>query len=122
MTKLEEKAEEHIKKHMLGCIKEQIEYFRFAKHSYIAGAKENGAVWHKQSDTDDIYDACNDWHLHCFVCKMKDGSYNIAFGNCEEDNHGMIETSIWFERKDSEYYADDIIAWCEIPIYLETDL
>lgn len=36
---LEEKAEEYIKKHMVECVQEQIEYFSFAKQSYIAGAK-----------------------------------------------------------------------------------
>lgn len=37
---LEKRAEEHIKKNMVECIQEQIEYFEFAKYSYIAGAKE----------------------------------------------------------------------------------
>lgn len=83
--------------------------------AYLEGAKENNIVWHKQSDTDDIYDACNDWYLHRFVCKMNDGSYNIAFGTCDEDVNGIVSVTIWFEHKDSKYYADDIIAWCEIP-------
>ena len=122
MTKLEEKSEEYIKSRMLECIKEQIEYFSFAKQTYIAGAKENGTAWYKQSDLNDIYDACKGRDIHCFICKMKDSSYNIAFGNCDEDCNGMVGPSIWFEHKDSEYYIDDIIAWCEIPMYTESDL
>ena len=85
------------------------------KDGYIAGTKENSVVWHKQSDTDDILDACNDWCVHHFVCKMKDGSYNIAFGICDEDCNGGVNVHIYFEYKDSEYYLDDIIAWIEIP-------
>lgn len=96
-------------------LSESLDISKEIKQAYIAGAKENNFVWHKQSDTDDIYDACNDWHLHCFVCKMKDGSYNIAFGNCDEDSNGIVSINIWFEHEDSKYYADDIVAWCELP-------
>jgi hypothetical protein len=50
---------------------------------------------------------------------MNDGSYNIAFGTCDEDSNGIVSINIWFEYEDSKYYIDDIIAWCEIPKYME---
>ena len=122
MIELEKKAEENVKRNVCGyCNKCQshgyigCDIYKYSRDSFIAGAKENNIVWHKQSDTDDIYDACNDWYLHCFVCKMKDGSYNIAFGTCDEDNNGIVSIDIWFEHEDSKYYVDDIIAWYEMP-------
>ena len=89
------------------------------EHAYIAGSKENIVQWHIQSDKDDIYDACNDWSVHYFICKMKDGSYNMAFGNCDEDCNGGVSTNVAFEFEDEKYYLDDILAWFEIPQFKE---
>lgn len=120
--KLEKKAEEYCNNEVPLDTTESGEklYTEYdLKQTYIVSAKVNNIVWHKQSDTDDIYDACNDWESHYFVCKMKDGSYNIAFGNCDEDGNGMVSPNIYFKYEDSKYCLDDIIAWCEIPKFKE---
>ena len=76
---------------------------------------KNVIVWHKQDDrTDDIYDTINDWGLHKYLCKMKDGSFNIATGSADEDGNGFVGRSIYFEINDENYYGDDIVAWAEI--------
>ena len=86
------------------------------KQAYLDGLHEGQPKWHKQSDSDDIYDACNDWSVHYFVCRMKDGTINFAFGNCDEDCNGGVSTTICFEFNDENYYVDDIYVWQEIEI------
>lgn len=52
---LNKKADEYIQKNMIECIQEQIEYFEFAKQSYIKGAKDNGVIWHDlKKDRNDL--------------------------------------------------------------------
>lgn len=120
----EKEAEEHIKKNMVECVQEQIEYFEFAKHSYIAGAEfgyNKANEWHKQ-DIDDIYDLISkDWENKHFICIMKDKSRITAIGNCYEGNNGEVSVNLLFEYDDEKYYWDDIVWWKEIVPPKETE-
>ena len=75
--------------------------------------KKTAIVWHKQ-DVDDIYDTINDWSLHKYLCKMNDGSLNIATGGAVEGGNGDVSRSIYFKINDEKYYSDDIEVWTEI--------
>ena len=74
--------------------------------------KHRNIIWHNQKEND-IYDACNDWNKHSFVCIMKDNTYNIAFGNRNEEPNGDIGIDFYFEHNDDKYYIDDIVKWFE---------
>ena len=74
--------------------------------------------WHKQ-DVNDIYDAFNDWSVHFYLCRMKDGSLNIAMGSAGEDCNGGVSRNIYFEISDEKYYVDDIEKWIEISKEIE---
>lgn len=75
--------------------------------------KKKAIVWHKQ-DVDDICDTINDWSIHKYLCRMKDGTLNIAIGSADEGCDGDVSRSIYFEISDEKYYSDDIEAWVEI--------
>lgn len=77
--------------------------------------KKNAIIWHKQDDVDDIYDTINDWSVHTYICRMKDGSFNIATGSADEGCNGEVGRNIYFEINDEKYYSDDIEAWAELP-------
>lgn len=77
--------------------------------------KKNAIIWHKQDDVDDIYDTINDWSVHTYICRMKDGSFNIATGIADEGCDGDVGRNIYFEINDEKYYSDDIEAWAELP-------
>lgn len=77
--------------------------------------KKNAIIWHKQDDVDDIYDTINDWSVHTYICRMKDGSFNIAPGSADEGCNGDVGRNIYFEINDEKYYSDDIEAWAELP-------
>ena len=77
--------------------------------------KKNAIIWHKQDDVDDIYDTINDWSVHTYICRMKDGSFNIATGIADEGCNGDVGRNIYFEINDEKYYSDDIEAWAELP-------
>ena len=77
--------------------------------------KKNAIIWHKQDDVDDIYDTINDWSVHTYICRMKDGSFNIATGSADEGCNGDVSRNIYFEINDEKYYSDDIEAWAELP-------
>lgn len=79
----------------------------------IEQLKKKAIIWHKQ-DIDDIYDTIDDWSIHKYICKMKDGSFNIATGSADEDNNGFVGRSIYFEINDENYYSDDIEEWAEL--------
>ena len=76
--------------------------------------KKNAIVWHKQS-VDSIYKSIDDWSVHCYICRMKDGSLNIATGSADEGCNGAVGRSIYFEINDEKYSVDDIDKWLEIP-------
>lgn len=80
--------------------------------------RKNKYQWHKQN-VDDIYDAFDDWGVHFYLCRMKDGSLNIAMGSADEDCNGGISKNIYFEMSDEKYYADDIEKWIEISKEIE---
>lgn len=75
--------------------------------------KKNAIVWHKQ-DVDDIYNTFKDWSVHKYLCRMKDGSLNIAMGSVDENYNGDFGININFEINDEKYYIDDIEAWAEL--------
>lgn len=77
--------------------------------------KKNAIIWHKQDDVDDIYDTINGWSVHTYICRMKDGSFNIATGSADEGCNGDVGRNIYFEINDEKYYSDDIEAWAELP-------
>lgn len=77
--------------------------------------KKNAIIWHKQDDVDDIYDTIDDWSVHTYICRMKDGSFNIATGSADEGCNGDVGRNIYFEINDEKYYSDDIEAWAELP-------
>jgi hypothetical protein len=76
--------------------------------------KKDGIVWHKQ-DVDDICDTINDWSIHKYLCRMKDGTLNIAIGSADEGCNGDVSRYIYFKINDEKYYTDDIEAWAELP-------
>ena len=70
--------------------------------------------WHKQ-DIDDIYDfIAKSWRFEYFICVMKDKSWVIATGNCDEDCNGEISINLVFDYNDERYCFDDIVWWKEI--------
>lgn len=79
----------------------------------IEQLKKKAIIWHKQ-DIDDIYDTIDDWSIHKYICKMKDGSFNIAIGSADEGCNGDVGRSIYFEINDEKYYSDDIEEWAEL--------
>lgn len=70
-------------------------------------------VWHQQG-VDDIYNAFYDWSVHRYLCRMKDGSLNIAMGSVDEDYNGDVSRNIHFKINDEKYCADDVEAWAEL--------
>lgn len=101
---LEKKAEEHIKNNMVKCVREQIEYFEFAKYSYIAGAKENGVVWH------DLRKSPNDLpkNQNEVLCLLWEDSYYIGYYH--------INSKMWcFDEFSLSEDENEVTAWCELP-------
>lgn len=84
------------------------------KEAFLAGLNSQ-TQWHKQSE-DDIFDAVNDWSSHYFLCRMKDNSYNIALGSCDEDGDGNVTIMLYFKMDDEKYFPDDIVYWQEIEL------
>ena len=106
MLILEKKAEDHIKNNMVKCVREQIEYFEFAKYSYIAGAKENGVIWH------DLTKNPNDLPIKDIGAFSEFVITNVGIG------YYIDAQNKWFTYyKETGTYIDnnEVIAWCEIP-------
>lgn len=105
---LNKKADEHIQKNMVECIQEQIEYFEFAKQSYIKGAKDNGVVWHDlKKDPDDLpKKTCS----VLVVYEYDDRTYTDQYIYDKENN--IIG---WASEYKDPYCAPIVIAWCEKP-------
>ena len=103
---LEEKAKQYADKQLVNL--EDFDNYKSAYNrfeegvsdAYIAGAKENGIVWHKVVDGD----------------LPKDSQmvlvYTKEFG---------IDIDIWTGKEFDQSVTEDIdvIAWCEIPTYKE---
>lgn len=103
---LEKKAEEHIKKNMVECIQKQIEYFEFAKHSYIAGAKENRVVWHGlRKNPNDLPENQKE-----VLCLLWEDSYYIGYYSTNCEMWCFNEFSLCKDENEGE-----VTAWCELP-------
>ena len=114
--KAKQKAEEIEKEQTLGVYDNEEDLVRDSafndgfvegyEEGYIAGAKENGVVWHKT-----YQELPNDKAL-CLVCFGND-DYNVLIFN-KEDNcwNETYKTSITFDLM-------EVIAWYEIPQFKE---
>ena len=102
---LEKKAKYYTDSHdtELEGMEEILDCSRQVKEAYIAGARENGSVWHGlRKDPNDL--------------PSKSGPYWCHYNSYTED-------SLYYEAVNKHWYAStkvpDVIAWCEIPKYEE---
>lgn len=110
---LEKKAEESfnnkLQKDVCYCTYNEEKIY---KDGYIAGAKENGVVWHDlRKNPNDLPQKVGDYIVALDYQKGTFSTYLLQY-NVDED-----EDDIKFGWFDSEYtnYNDDVIAWCELP-------
>lgn len=90
--------------------------WELVKNAYIAGAKENGVIWHDlRKDTNDLPKSSS---LFYDVSERVIGVQEIASKQfiSFECRYDFIEKK-WRTLQDP-YYAD-VIAWCEIPQFKE---
>ena len=111
---LEEKARASLINTYLGTNKiiSQSDY----EQGYLAGAKENGVVWHKLSEKYPEADKLIRVHCHSgmeYICET-------CYYEPTEDEIGYGKLIISFYELNGEWVDDnEVIAWCEIPQFKE---
>ena len=98
---VEEKAKQYVKNNT----DESVNSFNGEQlqEAYIAGAKENGVVWHKVADGDLPKEFDKP-----YLCKVY-GHFEVGYFMAYKEQPWHFD----------DYYLDseDVIAWCEIPRY-----
>ena len=86
---------------------EHLHYFpKHFKKTYLAGATENGIVWHDlRKDTED-YPKENKLYL----VSIKDNGLAIAYFN-------GLHWQTKYNMGDFGHLVEEVIAWCEIPTF-----
>ena len=101
---LEEKAEEWTRKTDNHLNEEKTHFLsetEYAERAYIAGAEENGVVWHDlRKDPNDLPKDCYD--------VLDEAGYRVFYHHKE---------GVWKNASGSKIV--EVIAWCEIPQFKE---
>lgn len=106
---LEEKAEEYAKnlkaRDFIAKPKEIVAYF-----AYLAGAKENGVVWHDlRKDPNDLPKENGTVLVRLEKPIMK---FSYFY-------HSEKMFSVWNKEYECNVHLHNVIAWCEIPLFKE---
>lgn len=88
---------------------------RLVQQAYIAGAKENGIVWHDlRKDPNDLPKKVGNY-IVCFLDTMLERhSFELSYVDYLEDGHWINE-----DNHNIEYYDEGVIAWAEVPKFGE---
>ena len=115
---LKQKAEEYTNTHgtmVMGC-EENLDATELMQQAYIAGAKENGVIWHDlRKDSNDLppkLDKNSNCSERLYV------QYGGKYGNTDFAYYNFIENK-WQRYENAENVKDKVIAWCEIPQFKE---
>ena len=123
----EKEAEEYATENYENCLYDDFPYTNDSKaieKSFKEGAEfgyNKANEWHEQ-DIADIYDSIStDWSVKHYLCIMKDKSWVMAIGNCDEGCNGEVSVNLVFDHDDEKYYMDDIMWWKEIILPKENE-
>lgn len=96
---IEEKVEEFIEKNCKIWEEGELTVDEIVRLAYIAGAKENGIIWHNvKENPNDLPDDCYD-----------------VLNQCSNKIHYNFHQNVWMNEKDE--IDDSVIAWCEKPYF-----
>lgn len=111
----EEKAEEYIEKNCKIWEEGELTVDEIVRLAYLAGAEENGVVWHKITDWKDQEqfpdNICEKYLVYINLKYLKIKQYAV----CTLDITEGCRQFYFDDGGEEDVDSEDVIAWCEIP-------